>query len=148
MESEEGEIEEDEEDSDEEEEEEEETTATINGTKKKWTNPYHLDQFSVRLELGEEENSNPNMPFLTYQVHNQTSVRKAMMKLTTMALSDFLGREYDLTDELSIMTPDHDEADKRFAWEPNMTQGNVEAYLGGLLWNLQTYQDGVCADYR
>jgi hypothetical protein len=25
--------------------------------------------------------------------------------------------------------------------------GKPEAYLGGLLWNLQTYQDGVCPDY-
>lgn len=25
--------------------------------------------------------------------------------------------------------------------------GRVDSYLAGLLWNLQTYQDGVCADY-
>lgn len=35
-----------------------------------------------------------------------------------------------------------------YAWEVNgPVNCDVEQYLAGILWNLQTYQDGVCADY-
>jgi hypothetical protein len=30
----------------------------------------------------------------------------------------------------------------------NLAEAKVDAYLGGLLWNLQTYQDGTCSDFR
>jgi hypothetical protein len=36
-----------------------------------------------------------------------------------------------------------------YSWEIlQAVKGKVDRYLGGLLWNLQNYQDGVCAGYN
>jgi 5'-3' exonuclease len=106
----------------------------------------------VRMTLG-----NPKTPddYYKYEVwHNGTDpVRDAKQRLAIMALDEFLGTDYaekgdgdtDLNDETGfpgITTSGYE-------WEiHHSVEGKVDRYLGGLLWNLQTYQDGICADYN
>jgi hypothetical protein len=63
-----------------------------------------------------------------------------------MALDDFLGTDYaGGTDEFDF---DAGITNRGYSWEISQAvEGKVDQYLGGLLWNLQTYQDGICADY-
>lgn len=103
------------------------------------------DQILVRLLLGEPGTED----FYTYEIWHPRGVamKMARQKLAVMALAD-------LMDDRDVEDEDDDDDDglgitsKGYDWEIHHTvKGKVEPYLYGLLWNLQTYQDGVCADY-
>jgi hypothetical protein len=106
----------------------------------------------VRLLLG-----NPKNPedYYKYEVwHNRTEpLRDAKNRLATMALDELLGTDY--TEKGYGDTDSNDEAgfpgitSSGYDWEIHFSvEGKVDRYMGGLLWNLQTYQDGICADYN
>ena len=144
-------------DDDDEEEEEvngstEEDKTSVNGsnTSKEPAKDGSLKR--VRMTLGD-----PKTPddYYTYEVwHNGTEpVRDAKQRLATMALDEFLGTDYaekgngdtDLNGEAGFPGI----TSSGYAWEiHHSVKGKVDRYLGGLLWNLQTYQDGICADYN
>ncbi len=109
------------------------------------------NEILVRLTLGSPESED----FLQYELSQYASepLRQAKQKLALMALDDFFGtdlassdseEDYDALMELTGITS------RGYSWEiANAARpGKVEKYLGGLLWNIQTYQDGICADYN
>jgi len=98
----------------------------------------------VRMTLGEVGSDE----FLEYEVwHDENEPFKLVkQQLASMALDAFLGTDYfggtDNFDATAGIT------NSGYSWEiAQAVEGNVDTYLGGLIWNLQTYQDGVCADY-
>jgi XRN 5'-3' exonuclease N-terminus len=104
------------------------------------------DQILFRLQLGQAGSED----FFTYEIRlaRHTSLKKARHELAAMALSDFLDEESE--EEEADKTDDADVGGmaKGYSWEiHHNVEGNVETYLYGLLWNLQTYQDGVCSNY-
>lgn len=98
----------------------------------------------VRMSLGKPDSDD----YLLYEVwHDRgVSLRYARQKLAAMALDDFLGTDYaGGTDDFDF---DTGITNRGYSWEINQAaEGKVDQYLAGLLWNLQTYQDGICADY-
>jgi 5'-3' exonuclease len=101
-------------------------------------------QVLVHMSLG-----NPGSDdFLLYEVwvDKDDPLKYAKQKLASMALDDFLGTDYaGGTDEFDF---DAGITNRGYSWEISQAvEGKVDQYLGGLLWNLQTYQDGICADY-
>lgn len=101
-------------------------------------------QILVRMTLGHRGADD----FLQYETwHDKDEQLKfAKQKLASMALDDFLGTDYTGgTDDFDF---DTGITNAGYSWEIRQAiDGNVNQYLGGLLWNLQTYQDGICADY-
>ncbi|CAJ1933396.1 unnamed protein product [Cylindrotheca closterium] len=98
----------------------------------------------VRMTLGDVDSDS----FLEYEVwHDPNEPYKvAKQQLAAMALDAFLGTDYaggtDSFDAEGGIT------NSGYAWEiAQAIEGNVDTYLGGLVWNLQTYQDGICVDY-
>ena len=106
------------------------------------------DMMLVRLTLGDPEAEDRYEFELWYP--QKASLMKAKQELAKIALKDILGiefstegGEYVVDEEVFPST-----ATSRYSWEVRrVIEGKVDKYLGGLLWNLQTYQDGVCADY-
>ncbi|KAL3934256.1 MAG: hypothetical protein SGBAC_009990 [Bacillariaceae sp.] len=100
--------------------------------------------FLVRMTLGEIGSDS----FLEYEVwHDRNEPFKlAKQQLASMALDEFLGTDYSGgTDDFDA---DGGITNSGYSWEIRQAvEGNVDTYLGGLIWNLQTYQDGICADY-
>jgi XRN 5'-3' exonuclease N-terminus len=107
------------------------------------------DTMLVRLLLGEAGTED----FLTYEIWQPrgSSLKKARQKLAAIALNE-LKEEQDQDavedepsdDEFDVLG----QANPGYDWEIHHTvEGEIEPYLYGLVWNLQTYQDGVCADY-
>jgi hypothetical protein len=103
------------------------------------------EQILVSLTLGEPGTED----FVRYEIWEPKGfkVKSAWQKLAAMALSDLVDAESDAEDD------DDDEdglteiSSARYNWETNVAvEGKTEDYLYGLLWNLQTYQDGLC-DY-
>ena len=98
--------------------------------------------------------------FCVYETwHEQTRPLKlAKQKLARMALNDVL--TFGVDDEDEEIDEDADDVETEtslglprvsssgYDWEIRYAvEGKVDRYLFGLCWNLQTYQDGVCADY-
>ena len=84
------------------------------------------------------------------------SLKKARQKLAAMALADLAEDEQNVEDNENEDEDDDDDEDVEGLGSPNAgyewdirhpLEGKVDTYLYGLLWNLQTYQDGVCSDY-
>lgn len=100
--------------------------------------------FLVRMTLGEIGSD----AFLEYEIwHDRNEPFKlAKQQLASMALDEFLGTDYSGgTDDFDA---DGGITNSGYSWEIRQAvEGNVDTYLGGLIWNLQTYQDGICADY-
>lgn len=72
--------------------------------------------------------------------------KAAKQKLAAMALDDFLGTDYSNADGFDV---ESGITTSGYSWEiAQAVEGKVDRFLGGLLWNLQTYQDGLCADYH
>jgi hypothetical protein len=100
------------------------------------------DQVLIRLTMGREGADD----FLSYDLWQDVGVSRKETKqaLAQMALEDLMGEDYSDEgddDELGI-------SGAGYAWEvQTAAPANVTSYLGGLLWNLQTYQDGICSDY-
>jgi hypothetical protein len=106
----------------------------------------------VRLLIGEPGSDD----FYTYEIHHprvKNMSKKARQKLAAMALEDLMDeqqeegiREYE--DDLDNVGASH-LVEPAYDWEiRRAVEGKVDRYLYGLLWNLQTYQDGVSADYN
>lgn len=104
------------------------------------------EQVLMRLSLGSKDSET----HFVYEMWHDSSTRIKTSKqiLAAMALDDLV--EPEMNDE----SDDGETYDypgisgTGYSWEiPYAAEGNVTAYLGGLLWNLQTYQDGVCVDY-
>jgi len=102
----------------------------------------------------------------------EDSAKEARQTLADIAMTELFGADYmELTeyligdnslrieedeedlDDISIDndTEDNDNdsmCEMGYSWELiRPTESRVDEYLRGLLWNLATYQDGVCADY-
>jgi hypothetical protein len=99
----------------------------------------------VRLSLGEPGSED----FFTYEIWQPegASLKKSRQKLSAMALEDLMGLDADdIDDDDEDLIPGL--TNTGYDWEiHHSVPGKTDAYLYGLLWNLQTYQDGVCADY-
>lgn len=106
------------------------------------------DMILVRMMLGEPDSED----FYAFEVWHPRGARlkSARQKLAAMALRDLI--------DADTATEDRDEVNEDevgftypscgYEWEINHSvESKVETYLYGLLWNLQTYQDGVCSDY-
>jgi hypothetical protein len=129
------EAEDDEENDDEDDEEDDDSDNVDNDDK---------DQILTQLTLGEPGSHD----FVQYETwHDESEPNKiTKQKLAAMALDDFLGTDYSEGDNFDFETGI---TNSGYAWEIlQAVEGKVDRYLGGLLWNLQTYQDGVCADYN
>uniref|UniRef100_A0A7S2KJF7 Xrn1 N-terminal domain-containing protein n=1 Tax=Leptocylindrus danicus TaxID=163516 RepID=A0A7S2KJF7_9STRA len=73
----------------------------------------------------------------------KTNMQSTKQRLAHMALASVLGPDWE--ESINDEKADYEEA---FPWETDVpAESDVEQYLGGLLWNLQTYQDGICANY-
>jgi hypothetical protein len=86
-----------------------------------------------------------------YYVYEKRHNSKRKLKYTKnllagLALEDLMGADY-----ASDLTRDEESSgisNSGYAWEiQHPLDGKVETYLQGIIWNLQTYQDGVCVDY-
>lgn len=98
------------------------------------------DDILVKLELGVPESDE----YCVYEIRHPKKVpwKQAKHKLSQMAIDDILDLDDDEEDALGMTVG------PRYEWEiRHAAEANVESYLYGLLWNLQTYQDGICADY-
>lgn len=103
----------------------------------------------VKMTLGDPDSDD----YVEYEYWTEYggSMQDAKQKLALMALDDFFG-----TDLSSSSDGDFDKlmaesgiSTKGYSWElPSPAPGDCRSYLGGLLWNIQTYQDGICADYN
>jgi hypothetical protein len=121
-----------------------------------------VDTVLVRLLLGEAGSED----FYSYELWHpkDESIREARRKLADMALSDLIGandndnngRNNELVgDEADLDGDDMSESDPflspgmaNYDWELRQAvEGKVDKYLYGILWNLQTYQDGLCPNY-
>ena len=71
---------------------------------------------------------------------NSKSYAKSKKRLARLALNDF--------ELLDYIDTNGDITNTLYDWEiPYPAPANVDRYLAGLLWTLQTYQDGVCPSY-
>ena len=114
------------------------------------------DMMMLRLLMGEPTSED----FVTYEIWipRGSNLKKGKHKLAAMAIAELndenglLISDLDEDDDSATMDAVLDGADPivvpSYDWEiRRIAQGEIEPYLYGLLWNLQTYQDGVCADY-
>ena len=98
----------------------------------------------VRLLLGEPGSED----FFSYEVWHPKDepIKNAKHRLATMALRDLAGLDEDdedVDDEIFFGSEP-----SGYEWElRHAAESDIEEYLYGLLWNIQTYQDGVCPDY-
>jgi hypothetical protein len=97
------------------------------------------ERLLVRLTLGRQGQEELE----THQMWSgQTSreIQKAKGKLSKQVLE-----KYSL---LELLNGDGGIQNKDYSWEIEVTAAsNVKRYLAGLVWTLQTYQDGVCPSY-
>jgi hypothetical protein len=139
-------------DEDDDEEVDEEADATTNGAEDQTLDDDEEDdddddeeRMLVRLSLGEPGSED----FFTYDLWQPVgaSLKKSRQKLSAMALEDLMGLDSDdVDDDDEDLIPGL--SNTGYEWEiHHAVPGKTDAYLYGLLWNLQTYQDGVCADY-
>jgi hypothetical protein len=94
---------------------------------------------------------------IAHGISAEPGLKKAKQTLANIALENLLGKDYfDMNDLLDGDASNTDADDFDFGsnsggaypWEIAVpAASSVEEYLRGLLWNLSTYQDGVCSDY-
>eukprot|EP00977_Amphora_coffeiformis_P000849 scaffold184_cov179-Amphora_coffeaeformis.AAC.8 len=103
------------------------------------------EQRLLRLSLGVAGTEDSYTYELWWQ--NDQRLRAGYHQLADIAISDLLGvdspdkdTEADGDDDISVPV--------QYDWEIRVAaETNVESYLYGILWNLQSYQDGICSDY-
>lgn len=98
----------------------------------------------VQLCLG--KSGSDNFHVFETQQQGQQGFKKAKEELASMALKSLFDFEDDEVedgeeDDKSM------EADFGISEYQGLADANVDDYLYGILWNLQSYQDGICADY-
>lgn len=112
----------------------------------------------LRLTLGEDGKESKQLQFdLDYDAATAPTLKKLKQTLAHAALEEILGNDYmDLDecfadDNISDDEEDFDDSgnvSSVYPWEISLPAlSSVDEYLRGLLWNLSTYQDGVCSDY-
>ena len=92
-------------------------------------------------------------------------LKRKKQDLANAALEEILGKDYmndyvmvdggdedkDIDSDIESIDDSDDDReteDRYYSWEINLpAECNVDEYLKGLLWNLATYQEGVCATY-
>jgi len=90
---------------------------------------------------------------LVYEIDyqsGQSSIQYSKQRLAEMALDDLLGDDWKDDHLASRSIDDHDDTATLNDDMPSFfgpAQCDVKAYLQGILWNVQTYQDGVCSNY-
>jgi len=90
---------------------------------------------------------------LLYEIDYQsgkTSIQYSKQRLAEMALDDILGDDWKDDHLASRSIDDYDDTASMNDDMPSFfgpAQCDVKAYLQGILWNVQTYQDGVCSNY-
>jgi len=113
------------------------------------------DEEVLRLTLGED---GPDLQMLKFDIAHsicETPLKKTKQTLANKALEELLGEDYmDLNDYGDGGSDGEDDSDDEsslggYSWEINLPAlSSVDEYLKGLMWNLSTYQDGVCSDYN
>ena len=100
------------------------------------------EKILVQMTLGQRGTED----FLVYQMwHPKAAPMKlAKRQLARLALADVMD---DDVDGGSDQSDDDIENDDPWMELPCTAEAKVDSYLYGLLWNIQTYQDGICADY-
>lgn len=94
---------------------------------------------------------------LRHKITSERPLKKAKQDLANIALEELLGADYsELNDLFPISSNGDSESDSEdsdfdfggYSWEiRSPAESSVPEYLKGLLWNLSTYQDGVCSNY-
>lgn len=105
------------------------------------------DQRLLKLTLGKTGSEDFYAYEMWWDVNKPTQAGRH--KIAQMAIDDLLGLESSQSD-LDADEVDEDDlfVTPGYDWELNVAaESKVDSYLYGLLWNLQTYQDGLCADY-
>jgi hypothetical protein len=102
----------------------------------------------VQLSLGDPSSDD----FLKYELWHDAEepLKSTKQKLALMALDDFYGTDLASSEEdYDVLLESSGITSRGYSWEiPQAAPGKADTYLGGLLWNIQTYQDGICADYN
>ena len=94
----------------------------------------------LQLTLGSKQQRDFHQYRVRFDLTSSSSLRKAKQKLAKMALKDF-----DLLKTLD----ESGDAGKEYDWEIAVpASANIDRYLAGLIWTLQSYQDGVCPTYH
>jgi len=119
----------------------------------------------LRLTLGTATDGNHNYNRkqnqtqfeIEHYITTDRPLKKAKQTLANIALENLLGEDYmDMNAFLDGDASNDDDDDFDFGpnaggaypWEIQIpAASSVDEYLRGLLWNLSTYQDGVCSDY-
>jgi XRN 5'-3' exonuclease N-terminus len=93
----------------------------------------------LRLTLGKLGSTESLSYEVTYSV--DSNIKECKNALAKLAIDDLLGKDYLKSENNAI----HESS---YAWDLSFpVESDCKLYLGGLLWNLQTYQDGICSDY-
>ena len=99
----------------------------------------------LRLQIGQPDSDD----FMSYEVFVRmgSPMKPAKQQLAKLALADIFGvddpDELDESDDESMFGFDGG----GYEWELDRSaERDVDEYLYGLLWNIQTYQDGICTD--
>jgi 5'-3' exoribonuclease 2 len=101
-----------------------------------------VDEILVQLRLGVPGTDDSYM-YEIWCPHNLPR-KDAKQELARMALSDIL----DLEEEDDDYAEGARDGGGYYDWElREAAEAKIDSYLYGLVWNLQTYQDGICADY-
>jgi len=115
----------------------------------------------VILTLGDENiNEQQQNHFeLHYPLHSPLKVAKhqlaenALHKILDMNYSDFINKNNE-NNNAQQNTPNNNKSSSHsqnscyYKWElSHNAEAHISSYLYGILWNLQTYKDGVCTDY-
>jgi len=94
----------------------------------------------MQLSLGERKSGDYHEYTIRVNASSSKGRTKAKNTLAKMVLKEFSLLGY-IEREGNITKTDYE-------WEiPFPAAANIDRYLGGLLWTLQTYQDGVCPSY-
>ncbi|KAI2489807.1 XRN 5'-3' exonuclease [Fragilaria crotonensis] len=95
----------------------------------------------LRLSLGKPGTTDYHCYEAKY--HTDSKIKDCKNELAKRALEDLLGEEF-----LESSSDNSGPTTSSYSWELNFpVASDCKLYLGGLLWNLQTYQDGICSDY-
>jgi len=96
----------------------------------------------LRLTIGKKGSKDYRCYETKHAIYSK--IKDTKNELATIALDDLMGPDYIKTtlNDTSYATL------STYDWEiDHPAEASCERYLTGLIWNLQTYQDGICSDY-
>lgn len=97
---------------------------------------------TLRLTIGKKGSAD----YYCFEMHHnpKEKLKETKNELAKIALDDLMGPEYLEAGEFDVQSM----TNTTYPWEiSGPVDSDCELYLAGLLWNLQTYQDGICSDY-